>query len=467
MDWEYELQSIVYSVRSPGDVHVSRNRALQYIIQERRRMNTRYVKWLYQELPEWVSKGIINAQNVDLIKQYYGRVSEGGKKRTLVILCSVLGALLIGLGIASLVAHNWDQLSRPIRAVLSIAPLIIGITLMGLALFRKEASDGFREGASTFLALMIGTSIALISQTYNIAGDPRDFTLTWMLLVVPLVYLATVTLPGVIYVIGVTIWSLSYVRESVAIASWYWPLMAIVIPHFIHIIKQEKFAVRATLLSTFLAISTGLFLTVTLSTIFPAEWMIFFPLIFSVLYLLGSYEFGGVCVHWQQPFFRLGGIGIVIVSLVLTFHWPWRRTFGMLFYGNKDIFSAAVGYIILFLLLAAAVFLNYISVKQRRVNQIILGIAPIIAIIGYSVQPLAMILFNIYFFALSLERILSGIRLKHLRIVNSGLLLLAILIMVRFFDSAINFVLKGLVLIVIGVGFLVTNIILIRRKGGE
>jgi len=57
---------------------------------------------------------------------------------------------------------------------------------------------------------MVGAAIALVSQTYNISGDRADFILTWMLLIVPLVYLMAATIPAVIYVAGISTWSCYY-----------------------------------------------------------------------------------------------------------------------------------------------------------------------------------------------------------------------------------------------------------------
>jgi len=43
--------------------------------------------------------------------------------------------------------------------------------------------------------------------------------------------------------------------------------------------------------------------------------------------------------------------------------------------------------------------------------------------------------------------------------------MLAALIILRFFDSDLGFVVRGLAFITVGIGFLVTNVVLIRRKG--
>jgi dipeptide/tripeptide permease len=58
-----------------------------------------------------------------------------------------------------------------------------------------------------------------------------------------------------------------------------------------------------------------------------------------------------------------------------------------------------------------------------------------------------------------------GLREDRLGLVNGGMLMLAGLIITRFFDSDLGFVVRGLAFIVVGVGFLAANMVLIRRKG--
>ena len=47
------------------------------------------------------------------------------------------------------------------------------------------------------------------------------------------------------------------------------------------------------------------------------------------------------------------------------------------------------------------------------------------------------------------------------------LLTVAALIVARFFDSDLNFLLRGLIFIGLGVAFLVTNLVMLRRKGAS
>src|SRR3989338_7494305 len=138
-------------------------------------MNKMGIKWLYQELPELITRGILTQEAADKMRQYYGEVKSIGKMTVMLIILGTIGALLIGLGIILLLAHNWEQLSRLTRAVLSLAPLAIGQALALWVLWKRPQSGAFKEGSATFLSLMVGASIALINQTYNIPGDTGTF----------------------------------------------------------------------------------------------------------------------------------------------------------------------------------------------------------------------------------------------------------------------------------------------------
>jgi hypothetical protein len=114
--------------------------------------------------------------------------------------------------------------------------------------------------------------------------------------------------------------------------------------------------------------------------------------------------------------------------------------------------------------------LFYDFVKRKNITVCLFGAVPLIAIIGYflkgSTGILPIIIFNVYLLYMSVSRIISGIRNNSLGIVNSGMLMLGILIIARFFDSDISFIIKGLVFIAVGIGFLITNMALARRLGG-
>jgi uncharacterized membrane protein len=434
-------------------------------------MSQKSIKWLCQELPELVAKGILTQEAADRLRQYYSEIKSASKRSVALIICGVVGALLIGLGIILLLAHNWEQFSRLTRAILSFTPLVIGQALALWVLWKRPESNTFKEGTATFLSLMVGASIALISQTYNIPGDTATFILTWMLLITPLVYLMQASLPAAIYLMGITVWSGSHWNNP-AMAVLFWPLAAVVLPHFIWALRREIYTIRSTILSLVMAICVSFGVSFSLGKAWPGFWVIIYPSIYAILYSLGHWEFRNVTTNWQRPLRLIGAIGITVLAFQFTFRYVWQHIYSDYYRLGREIsdLGALPGYIITWAIIAIAMLLFYDNVKRKNLTTSLFGVFPLLALAGYFLREQAIVLplliFNAYLFILSVSRIMIGIRTNSLAAINTGMLILAIFIITRFFDSDINFIIKGLVFIIVGIGFLVTNVVLMHRRGG-
>ena len=82
-----------------------------------------------------------------------------------------MGALFCSAGIFSIISHNWDDYPKYIRGIFSVVPALGGLYFYYRAIFHHPKSRPWIEASSVFLMLMIGASIALVSQTYQLDGD--------------------------------------------------------------------------------------------------------------------------------------------------------------------------------------------------------------------------------------------------------------------------------------------------------
>ena len=112
------------------------------------------------------------------------------------------------------------------------------------------------------------------------------------------------------------------------------------------------------------------------------------------------------------------------------------------------------------------------SLARRRLAGSMFGAMPCVAALGYIAvmrhdtgELLAILCLDAFVFALGVGTLWRGLREDRLGVVNAGMLMLAGLIVTRFFDSDLGFVVRGLAFIGVGIGFLATNVVLIRRKG--
>ena len=75
-----------------------------------------------------------------------------------------------------------------------------------------------------------------------------------------------------------------------------------------------------------------------------------------------------------------------------------------------------------------------------------------------------MVIFNVYLLVLSITKIASGLKRESIGSLNGGMLMLGLLIMLRFIDSDMEFLAKGITFILLGAGFLAVNVMMLRKK---
>jgi len=121
----------------------------------------------------------------------------------------------------------------------------------------------------------------------------------------------------------------------------------------------------------------------------------------------------------------------------------------------------------------AAILLLGMTVRRKTPLGLVFGLAPILAVLGYALASLSEKyapsagLFDLYLLVAGLWLLVTGIRINKQGQMNVGLLALTALIIARFFDSDLNFLLRGLVFIALGIAFLVANVVMLRRKGAS
>lgn len=428
------------------------------------------MQWLYQELPALMHAGVISAETAEKLHAYYGEIKKGNKSRIALIIFGMLGALLVGAGIILLLAHNWDELSRGERTVLSLLPLLIGQLLAGWTILKKRESVAWREGTAIFVMLALGAAISLIGQTYHLSGDTAQFLLTWMLLSVSLVYLLGATASALLYLWGITAWA-GVQQSDAEHALFFWPLAGLIIPHFWQAVKENRYSMRAIILAWGMALSLCVATGIVLEGALPGLWIIVYSGLFAVLFLAGSFYFGEAPTLWQRPFQTVGTGGVAVLAFIFTYEWPWRDIGWKYFRTSPEFhFDAALfDYVLAITLFVVTLYFLLRKTTARQTVAWLFGAMPIMSLAGYlivasgaSPDP-ALALFNLYLFACGLVVTITGIQSGHLGTVNAGMIILAAQIIARFFDSELGFVIRGLAFILVGIGFFIVNWIIARK----
>nr|WP_173812885.1 DUF2157 domain-containing protein [Dendrosporobacter quercicolus]NSL48818.1 DUF2157 domain-containing protein [Dendrosporobacter quercicolus DSM 1736]SDM52509.1 Uncharacterized membrane protein [Dendrosporobacter quercicolus] len=428
-------------------------------------MNKKAVKWLYQELPELVAKGVLTPSSAESLKKHYGPLEETSGARRALLIFGVIGVILVGLGVMLILAHNWPQLTKGVRLAIAAGLLAAAQLLAGLALHYKPDSRVWRECTATLQALMLGTAMALVGQTYHLTEDTAMFLRNWLLLSLPLIYLLESDVVAGLYLLGVAAWSSAgrYSPEHQLV----WLFLLLAIPYCRRLVQTARYA-NTTISLLWMANLVFYFCFMTAwGSYFSESAFLIYSLLFTVNFLLGLFWFNSSRERWRMPFQAIGLTGSLALIYLLTFNSSWR-------YLHWDIsgVSLAEGSLILVLsILAAGGSIRLI--RQAGWRKLQYSVAPLIIGGAYLLQfyqpggIAATVLLNCYLLALSISMITAGIRRSSLTRVNTGLLLLALLIAARFFDIDFSFVVRGLVFVILGIAFLVTNLLIVRRKKSE
>ncbi len=421
---------------------------------------------MQKDIPELLKAGLISPETAEGIRQFY-RDKAGQSQNRLFIVFGILGAILVGLGIILIIAHNWDEFSRAVKTIFSFLPLLIGQFFCAFALLKKNDSQVWRESSAAFLFFAIGSSISLISQVYHIPGNISSFLLTWMLLCLPLVYIMRSSITSLLYIIGITYWAAetSYWTYPSSETYYYWFLLLSILPHYYLLYRKQPHGNFIIFHHWFIPLS----ITIVLGTVamnYEEFMFIAYISLFGLFYLVGKTNFFQSQKSTSNGYLAIGSVGTISILLALSFTWFWEdlRRMDISYF---DTIRNPEFIIALIISSIAAAF--YIRLRKNKFvsvlnpMELVFIIFIFIFIIGLYF-PFAVILVNLLVFAIGIFTIRNGARKDHLGILNYGLLIITALVVCRFFDTDLSFVIRGILFVGVGLGFFFANSRMLKKR---
>jgi uncharacterized membrane protein len=140
---------------------------------------------LEKSLLRWVELGFIDQCQAKKIKDYEDAEPEGS---WVLFGLLVLGVVIVGIGVISLIAANWDTIPDTIKLATDFALLL----LLAAFIMRAAARQRMLQVEILILSFifLLLASIGLISQIYHTGGELYEALMLWSLITLPITYVA-------------------------------------------------------------------------------------------------------------------------------------------------------------------------------------------------------------------------------------------------------------------------------------
>lgn len=188
-------------------------------------LSDKFRRQLRQEADKWRTEGLIDDYLYEQLcdRYQFNDLETVARNRFIVILLG-LGSVLLGLGVITFVAANWQTWSREFKVILLLS-LFVGINTAGFYLWRRPAERWQRRLGQALLllgALVLGANMALMSQIFHQSGRLYQLYLLWGLGVLAMAYSLRLTLLGVLAILLVLLGYVQGLPEAEAIGEFSW-----------------------------------------------------------------------------------------------------------------------------------------------------------------------------------------------------------------------------------------------------
>lgn len=140
---------------------------------------------LDSKLGDWQKAGLIDSTQVEKIRTYEASLPESSWILSSLL---ILGTLIVGIGVISLVASNWDQIPNFVK-------LCVNFIVLGIVGYRIYVADQQRkpilyDSLIFGLMILVLASIGLISQIYHTGGKLYQAILLWSVALAPITFMS-------------------------------------------------------------------------------------------------------------------------------------------------------------------------------------------------------------------------------------------------------------------------------------
>ncbi|MEM9925061.1 MAG: DUF2157 domain-containing protein [Cyanobacteria bacterium P01_D01_bin.50] len=434
---------------------------------------------LRKEAQLWRDEGIIQDGVYEQLSQRYqfDSLDNVARDRFIFILMGV-GCILVGLGVITFVAANWQAWSREVKLILLLS-LFFATNIIGFYLWREPVLDNsgkkrrqrkrtFGHGLLLLGGLLLGANMAFMAQTFHISGSEYELYLFWGLGVLVMAYSLCLASLGVF---AFVLLNIAYWMGLGELSSSYGDFsLGLLILENMPILWLAMFVPLAYLCKSrwIFALSTIAFaisLQFNLNRYSTSLIKLFvFALPPALLWSYDDLLFPKVNHRWFQSIARnLALLFFSILFYVLSFQGYWKSSS----YYSTDINSIPNLFILYLGILTALTIYQWFHLLRPKSNRSSQGIditnigisifvvmaafAPILRQDTYITPVLEIFVFNILLALLACGMIRQGLEVNQRGAFWGGMILLTLQIITRMLEYDTDLLFKSLVFVLCGV----------------
>ena len=390
----------------------------------------RFVSRLREELEAWQRDGAITAEQAQAILARYPDYPPGHgasrRRQGLVTGLSILGGILIGIGVITFFAANWDEISHEVK----LASLIAGMVLSygaGYALWQRSGPTAYAVAFVLLGCIIYGAGVHLIGQIYHISVDHPNLSMFWFLGVAPLGYV-TRSRPVMFLAIVLFLAAVAFRQQDwlESVDGWEaplaWSALYIALGAFLYAVGRAKrqFEGWESL--------GGLFQALGLITAFAALYLLTFRGLFD--------NTGGI--SGASPGYWALAYGASAVAIGVTAGLAWLRA------RRGEQVTA--------------------ELAEAGAVAVLLAAAHLALLVSVDWYPFYPIVFNVLFALLALGLMASGYLRDHEGRVNLSIGFIALYVITRYFEYSIDLLDSSLLFFGAGVILLAGGYLLDRGR---
>jgi uncharacterized membrane protein len=169
-------------------------------------LSTSFRTALKEELPQWVQEGIVPETTAQQLSSRYqlGEIQKESS-RLLAAVIFTFGGLLLGGGLISFVAANWDAVPVFAKVALLLITLL-AFHLVGYWLWHHKGWSRLGHALVFAGSLVFGANIGLMAQIFHVSGDWYNGFGAWALGSLVMAYAARSWITGLLALVTTVTW---------------------------------------------------------------------------------------------------------------------------------------------------------------------------------------------------------------------------------------------------------------------